>query len=66
MKALPMSKVICGLAIIGAGCAALAVLAHRRHLRSEAATPGRAAQWRGECEVSECSPDGVPLSLYAG
>ncbi|MGE0873633.1 MAG: hypothetical protein AB7O31_03065 [Burkholderiales bacterium] len=43
-----------------------AAVAVRRRLASRRSSPVLLARKSEECAVSECGPDGVPLSLYAG
>lgn len=45
--------------------AVLAAQLIRRHMRS-ADRGGQFPDVSRDCEVSECGPDGVPLSIYAG
>lgn len=48
-----------------AGGACLTVIVFAAAYRARRAAANR-QNWQAECEVSECGPDGVPLSLYAG
>lgn len=51
----------------GLAFACLAVAAiNRLHRKSTHVQGSQTAIAGDECEISECGPDGVPLSLYAG
>lgn len=54
--------------VIALGLTILAVVAIATRVRLKARSASRAQEAGNaeECAVSECGPDGVPLSLYAG